>query len=427
MTHDIVLFGATGFVGRLVAEHLARHAPDGVAIALAGRSATTLAQVRDGLGPRAAGWPLVVADAGEPAAMRDLAASTRVVATTVGPFAKYGMPLLEACAVAGTAYCDLTGEVLFVRDAADAWHEAAIESGARIVNACGFDSVPSDLGVLVTADRAAADGAGELTTTTLSVRVLKGWFSGGTLDSIRTQAVTSRQDAAARRILADPFSLSPHRDAEPATSQQDLDLAPPGNRAAQAFAAAKAWRKRVAPTHDPDTGRWVAPYFMAGFNTRIVRRSNALLGWRYGRGFRYREVMDFGTGPKASILANGTVAGLLGMFAGLSFEPTREVLGRVLPKPGDGPSEKNRSNGRFRMVIDARTTSGAAYRTVVAADLDPGYDATAVMLGQSALCLALDGDRTPAAGGVLTPASAMGAALVDRLRAHGFTVQTRRL
>ncbi|MEI2731672.1 MAG: saccharopine dehydrogenase NADP-binding domain-containing protein [Dermatophilaceae bacterium] len=425
MTHDIVLFGATGFVGRLVAQHLANHAPDGLAIALAGRSGDALAELRAELPERAGDWPLVVASAEDPAQMRALAESTRVVATTVGPYAKYGMPLLEACAVLGTDYCDLTGETLFVRDAADAWHETALESGARIVNSCGFDSIPSDLGVLVTADRAAADGAGELTTTTLSVRVLKGWFSGGTLDSIRGQAVTARQDAAARQILADPFSLSPNRDAEPATSQQDLDLAPPGNRVAQTLATAKAWRKRVAPTHDPDTGRWVAPYFMAGFNTRIVRRSNALSGWRYGRGFRYREVMDFGSGPKASVLANGTVAGLLGMFAGLSFEPTREVLARVLPKPGDGPSEKSRREGRFRMVIAARTTSGAAYETVFGADLDPGYDATAVMLGQSALCLALDRDRTPKGGGVLTPATALGTPLVERLRAHGFTVTTR--
>ena len=401
---DLVLFGASGFVGRLTAGHLARAAPPQARIGLAGRSRTRLQAVRDGLGPAAADWPLLVADTGEDAALRTLAGSASVVASTVGPYARYGLPLVRACAAAGTSYADLTGEVLFVRDSIDAAHEAATASGARVVHACGFDAVPSDLAVLLAAEQARADGAGVLTDTTLVLVSARGGVSGGTIDSARGMVDEARADAARRRVLLDPYSLSPDRAAEPALGNE---------------------RDPVGVGYED--GRWTAPFVMGSFNTRIVRRSNALTGWAYGRSFRYREVMGVGRSPVAPLLAGAVAVGLGGLVAGLALPPTRFVLDRVLPRPGEGPSQRQRDSGHFRIETTATTTSGARYRATVAAQGDPGYAATAVMLGQAALALALDGERLPTAAGVLTPATGIGRPLVDRLRAQGFTLQVDRL
>lgn len=402
---DVVVFGATGFVGRLLAAHLAEHAPDGTRIGLAGRSAEKLKQIQAQLPPRAADWPLLVADVQDPASLEEMAERTRVVATTVGPYARYGLPLVEACADAGTDYCDLTGEVLFVRQSIDRFDEVARRSGARIVHACGFDSIPSDLGVLAAAEQARADGAGELQETVLHVVSMKGGVSGGTIDSARAQLEAMSQDASLRKLIFDPYSLSPDRSSEPEPGDQ---------------------RDRMTPGRDPLLDRWVAPFVMGPFNTRIVRRSNALTGWSYGRGFRYREVMGVGSSPLAPVLATGVTAGLGAAMAGMAFGPTRKVLDKVLPKPGDGPSEQARRKGHFRIEVVSRTSSGARYTATVAAQGDPGYAATAVMQGESALCLALDRDRLPQAAGVLTPATAMGAALADRLRGRGFEISVRR-
>ena len=402
---DVVVFGATGFVGALLAGHLAEHAPEGVRVGLAGRSAAKLEAVRAGLPARAADWPLLVADVQDAASLKELATRTRVVATTVGPYARYGLPLVEACADAGTDYCDLTGEVLFIRRSIDRFHEVATRTGARIVHSCGFDSVPSDLGVLVAAEQARADGAGELEDTVLHVVSMKGGVSGGTIDSARAQLEAMAADPAAKRVVADPYSLSPDRSAEP----------DPGDG-----------KDAMLPGKDPLLGRWTAPFVMSSFNTRIVRRSNALTGWSYGRRFRYREVMGVGTSPLAPVLAVGLTAGLGAGMAGMAFGPTRKLLDRVLPKPGEGPSESARRNGHFRVEVVTRTSTGARYVATVAAKGDPGYAATAVMQGESALCLALDRDRLPAAAGVLTPATAMGTALADRLRAQGFEISVRR-
>ena len=396
---DVVVFGATGFVGRLTARHLAQHAPDGVRVALGGRSRERLAALRDELGERAAAWPLVEADAADPVALAALAASTRVVASTVGPYARHGLPLVHACAEAGTSYADLTGEVTFVRRSADAAHGTAQSTGARVVHACGFDSVPSDLAVLLLAERARADGAGQLEDTTYVLVSARGGVSGGTVDSVRLVVDEATADAATRRLLADPYSLSPDRGAEPDLgSERDL----------------------VLPHRDELSGRWVAPFVMASFNTRIVRRSNALQAHAYGRRLRYLEVMATGRGPLAPLLAAGVTAGLGGVLAGMALPPTRFLLDRVLPAPGSGPSERVQAGGHLRVQVHTRTSTGARYVATVAAQGDPGYRATAVMLGESALGLALDTSRLPPAAGVLTPATALGAVLVDRLRTAGF-------
>jgi short subunit dehydrogenase-like uncharacterized protein len=400
---DIVVYGATGFVGKLTAAHLARHAPEGVRIGLGGRSRHRLEEVRNRLGGRALDWPLLVADSQDARGLAELAERTAVVATTVGPYARYGMPLLEACARAGTHYADLTGETSFIRQSIDRQDARAQQSGARIVHSAGFDSIPSDLGVLMLHAAVAAAGAGELTDTTLAVTGLRGALSGGTIESTREQIAELAKDPAARRRAADPYSLSPQRDKEPDHGRES-DIA--------------------GVHHDALLGQWVAPFMMAPVNTRVVRRSNALLDWAYGRQFRYREVMAMGAGPLGLAKAAGVTAGLAAFAGGMAFAPTRAALGLVLPKPGEGPSEHTRTHGYFRIEIHARTTTGARYVGHVAAKGDPGYAATAVMFGEAALCLALDGDRLPPRAGVLTPATGIGMALVDRLRAQDFTWET---
>ena len=395
---DLAVYGATGFVGALTAAHLASHAPPGLRVALAGRSRERLTAVRTGLPGPAHDWPLVEADATDPASLAALAARARVVVTTVGPYARHGLPVVEACARAGTHYADLTGEVLFVREAIDRTDALARETGARIVHACGYDSVPSDLVVLLLHERAAADGAGGLCDVR-SVATARGGFSGGTVDSVRVQVDAMRRDAAARRLATDPFALSPDRAGEPDTPQ------PPD---------------AARPARTPD-GSWTAPFVMAPFNTRIVRRSNALQDWAYGRGLRYSEVMGSGRGPLGAAAAVGVTAGLVAFLGAMAVPPTRALLDRLLPAPGTGPSAATQERGWFRSVVEAETESGRRYRAEVAGRGDPGYAATAVMLGQSALALALDGDRLPDRAGSLTPATALGPVLVERLRAAGHT------
>ena len=402
---DVVVFGATGFAGRLVAGYLAGHAPGGVRIGLAGRSARRLADVRAGLGEAASAWPLLTADSADPVSVAALARAARVVVTTVGPYRSQGLALVEACAAAGTDYADLSGEVLFIRDSIDRCHDIAVGAGARIVHSCGFDSVPSDLGTLLLHHAARADEAGDLRDTTLVVTALKGGLSGGTLASMLGQQDEMRASAECRRVVRDSYALSPDRAAEPDLGgERDLD-----------------WVR-----YDGELRMWVGPFVMAGFNTRVVRRSNALQGWAYGRRFRYREVTGFGASPAAPVLGAAVSAALKAAEAGLAFGPSRALLGQLLPAPGQGPSEKTRRTGLFRMQIRTRTSAGVRYLGTVEAPGDPGYAATSVMLGESALCLALDRDRLPDRAGVLTPATAMGTALANRLNAAGHTLTARR-
>jgi short subunit dehydrogenase-like uncharacterized protein len=390
---DIVLYGATGFVGKLTAEYLASAAPDGVRVGLGGRSRDKLERVRDELGARAAEWPLVVADSQDASALAELAARTTTVATTVGPYSAYGVPLVEACAAAGTHYADLTGETLFMHETIERFDEAAQASGARIVHTCGFDSIPSDIGVL-----ALHEAAGELADTTFVLRRVKGGVSGGTLASMKGMIDEVKQDRSLAKVLGDPYALSPDRAAEP-------DLGKEGDlRGAE---------------YSDELGTWFGPFVMATVNTRVVRRSNALQGWAYGRRFRYREVMAFGDGVEGRAKALGVGGGLAALAGGLALPPTRFVLDRVLPGPGAGPKDELVQNGFFVIEIHARTPADERWVCRVEAQGDPGYGATRVMLGESALCLALDGERLPERAGVLTPATAMGSVLTDRLRAAG--------
>ena len=399
---DVVVFGATGFVGRLTAAYLAGGAAGETRVGLAGRSRERLEELRGSLGPAAADWPLLAVDSSDEAAMKELAAAARVVATTVGPYRKYGLGLVEACAQAGTDYADLTGEPLFMRETIDRFHDVAARSGARIVHTCGFDSIPSDLGVFLLHQRAQADGAGELEDTTFAVRAAKGGFSGGTVDSLVGQLDEIKAQPRLAKVVMDPYALSPDRSREPDLGDE---------------------RDLHGVRHDEDLGMWQAPFVMASINTRVVRRSNALQDHAYGRRLRYREVMGFPDSLPGRATALAVAAGAGAVVGGLSFGPTRAVLERFLPSAGEGPSEKTQRTGFFRIDVHTQTSTGRRYVSRIAAPGDPGYAATAVMQGQSALCLANDRERLPARAGVLTPTTAMGDALVERLRAAGHTYE----
>jgi short subunit dehydrogenase-like uncharacterized protein len=401
---SLVVYGASGFVGALVAEHLAAHAPHDVPITLAGRSSARLEAVRAKLGKD---WPIVVADADDGPALRKLAEGARVVVTTVGPYAKYGRRLANACAAAGTDYVDLTGEVLFARASIDENHDLASSTGARIVHSCGFDSIPSDLGVHTLHALVHADGAGELTDTTLVVTKLRGGFSGGTIDSLRHQVDAVKRDRALRRLVSDAYALSPSRADEPDLgAQPDLLVL------------------RGTDVHPALRGS-LAPFVMAPYNTRVVRRSNALRGWEYGRRFRYREVMSVGASALSPVVATGTKLGLGAFVAAMALPPTRFVLDRLLPKPGDGPDERARREGHFTVELFTTTTTGARYTARMKANGDPGYAATAVMIGEAGLALALDRADLPDSAGVLTPATGIGDALVRRLRVAGMDLSAQ--
>ncbi|NDK91394.1 enoyl-ACP reductase [Gordonia desulfuricans] len=409
---DVIVFGATGFVGELTARYLAEHAPAGTRIALAGRTETKLAEVRRRLPATAASWPLVVADAGSPSSLDAMVARTRVICTTVGPYLRYGEALVVAAASAGTDYVDLTGEVPFVHFSIAKAHDTAVATGARIVHSCGFDSVPSDLGTYVLYRKVSDDDAGTLTDTTMVVRSMRGGLSGGTIDSMRVIAEQAK-DPQVRRLLLNPQALSgtPADTPKVSMSSEPSDIA-------------IVRGKKV----DPSLSGTLAPFFMSSYNTRVVRRSDALLDGAYGPDFHYSETMNVGGVPGLSTLIAGVVGVGTGAFLGaMSFGPTRRLLDKVLPDPGQGPSEKSRDKGHFVTQTFTRTSSGRRYRSQMRAQGDPGYKATAVMLGESALTLALDRAALPARTGVLTPAAAMGEALVDRLRAAGFRIDAQEL
>jgi short subunit dehydrogenase-like uncharacterized protein len=409
---DIVVYGATGFAGKLTAEYLATAAGD-ARIALAGRSPDKLLSVRETLGETAQSWPLITADASQPSTLNAMAARTQVVVTTVGPYAKYGLPLVAACAAAGTDYADLTGETNFIRESIDLYHKQAMDTGARIVHSCGFDSVPSDLTVYSLYRRAESDGAGQLGETNMVVRKMAGGISGGTVASGVELMRAASADPDVRRIINDPYTLSPDRSAEPDFgAQSDVRL---------------RRGRDIAPELD---GYWVAPFAMAVVNTRIVRRSNALLDYAYGPRLQYGEQMSVGRSFAAPALAALSAAGHSAtMLVGSRFldKVPDGLIDRVLPKPGTGPSERTRERGHYTVETYTTTTTGARYRATMSQQGDPGYKATSVLLGESGLALALDRDRLADLHGVLTPAAAMGEALVGRFPAAGVSLETSRL
>jgi len=389
---DLVVFGATSFVGQILCSHLvARHGTDGpLRWAIAGRSASKLDQVAAATGAEV---ERIVVDASDDAGLRELADATRVVVSTVGPYALYGSALVAAVSQSGTDYCDLTGETQWMRRMIDAHHADAEASGARVVHACGFDSIPSDVGVWFTQQRAMEVLGAPCVRIDMRVQAMKGGASGGTIASMLNLMEEAAADKDLRKLLADPYCLNP----------PDLRTGPPQPDV-------------VRPVRD-ESGRWLAPFVMAAVNTRVVQRSHALQGRPWGPEFLYREAMDTGTGPLGAVKAGGLVGGL-GIGLGLSaLGPTRKLLGKVVPKPGSGPSPEAQRSGYFDIRFTGTTATGQRIETRVTGDRDPGYGSTAKMLGETAVALGeLPHDEVR--GGFWTPSTALGDRLVERLEAH---------
>lgn len=392
---DVTLLGATGYVGKLTAQALADSAGKGLSVCLAGRDKQALEDVVEGLGTAAKHWTIQEADTSDAAAMDRLAESSKVIASTVGPFEELGWHLVSACAQAGTHCVDLAGEVPFMARSINELHDVAAASGAKVIHACGFDSLPSDIAAMLAYDAAAGLDAGAVTSLVGQFRSVKGGISGGTVASMRGVLARARRDADVRRIVQDPYAL---------TADRSLD--PVGVSIPDSF----------APYRDLN-GFWVCPFFMSPINTRVVRRSLSLRSYEHGPA-TYQEVLVAGQRRRSALAAGGLS---LGTRAGLSAVATPglgSLVAKALPSPGQGPRPATLKNGKFTLVTRATTESGARAEVSIHGYRDPGYALTGVMLAQSALCLAQD--SLPARGGVLTPATAFGSRIVGRLAGPDF-------
>ncbi len=396
--YDVVLYGASGFVGRQTVDYFSKHPEvksSGLTWALAGRSADKLEAVRKACGAKQAG--IVVAEAHDAAAMDALARDAKVVLSTAGPFALYGSELVAACVRHGTHYVDITGETPWVKGLIDQHHDAAQRKGARIIPFCGFDSIPSDLSAHL-ANAAMLERYGEPCVETKVAFSIRGGFNGGTLASLFNMLASGQSDA-----MADPFLLNPS-----------------GTRPANA----SVHTDPLGPRRDADFGAWLGPFMMSMINTRVVRRSAALLG--YAPGYAYQEYLRLGKGPLAAMAATSLSVGSFTSQAALRLSPIRKLAQKLAPPPGAGPSEASMDGGSFRALWVGHSTSGKMVRGMVADKGDPGNRATTKMLCESALALALQLDELPGGrkhGGLLTPASGLGDVLVQRLRAAGMTLQ----
>ncbi len=391
--YDLVVYGATSFVGQILCRYLVRrHGPDGdLRWAIAGRSASKLDEVAASTG---ADVPRVVADASDRTVLDELAASTKVVASTVGPYALHGSELVAAVVEAGSDYCDLTGEVQWMRRMIDRHQARAEVTGARLVHACGFDSIPSDLGTWFIQQRAVEQFGEPCVEVRMSVKGTKGGVSGGTAASGMQMFEEMAEDPDLRKVVTDPYVLAP----------VDLRRGPKQPSIGR-------------PIRDDRFESWVAPFVMAPTNSAVVLRSHALLGQPWGRDFTYGETMMTGDGLAGGVAAWAMTAGLAAFAGAASFGPTRKLIGAVIPKPGTGPSEATQQAGYFDLRFVGRTKNGHEIRTKVTGDADPGYGSTAKMLGESAVAL-LDLDPANVGGGLWTPASAFGDALIERLESH---------
>jgi short subunit dehydrogenase-like uncharacterized protein len=398
---DIVLWGATGFTGRLVADYLARHylgGDTGLRLALAGRNKEKMEGIVKEIG--APPLPILIGDSFDAESLRAIASRTDVVISTVGPYAKYGAELVAACVGHGTDYCDLTGETQFVRKMIEEHHEEAKRTGARIVHCCGYDSIPSDLGTLMMQEAFKQRHGKYASEVKMAAGEMSGSFSGGTFASMMNILDELKENPKLRKILGDPYALNPEGIRGPDKGDQ------------------------TGVRYDHDLDMWTAPFIMAAINTRIVRRSHALLGLPWGQNFRYSEVMSTGKGGSGLARAVTFTAGMAAFMGAMAFPLTRPLVEKRLPSPGEGPSEEARAKGHFKTRFVA-LGDGSTLRGLVADQRDPGYGSTAAMLSESALCLALQGGETRAEGGVLTPASAMGMPLIERLRKAGLTFEVQ--
>lgn len=373
---DVIVFGASGFTGRLVAEYLQKTYGNTVRWAMAGRSEEKLAAVRDEMGV-AGDVPLITADSADATSLSQMASRTKAVITTVGPYQLYGTGLVAACVEAGTDYVDLSGEPAWMHDTIHTYHAAAQKSGARIVHSCGFDSVPFDLGVYFLQQAALKQTDQPCARIRGRVRKMKGTFSGGTAASFMATMARAGKEPEVLNWLKDPFSLCPDFQGPPQ---------PTGHK----------------PIHEEDLNSWSAPFIMASINTKNVHRSNALMDHAYGEDFTYDEMVLTGPGEQGEAAAKHVAAD--------------DSMAKNPPKPGEGPSKEEREAGHYDVVFIGDLSGGGKIMASVTGDKDPGYGSTSKMIAECGLCLAFDIDRATTPGGVYTPAPAMGTRLIERLR-----------
>jgi short subunit dehydrogenase-like uncharacterized protein len=383
---DIVVYGATGFTGQLVAEYLATHYRKDASLkwAMAGRSLDKLKSVREAIGAPTE-TPLIVADASDPASLKAMIAQTRSVISTVGPYQFYGNELVEACAASGTDYFDLCGEPVWMRQMIEAHEASAKSSGARIVFSCGFDSLPFELGAFFVQEEAKRVFGAAASRVKGRVRDMRGTLSGGTAASAKATFDAVAKDLSLVAILNNPFALTPGFEGP---------KQPRGNK----------------PIYEEDLQSWAAPFMMALINTRNLHRSNMLMGFPYGKEFVYDEMVLTGPGEKGEAIAKRVMAA------------NTEKTGPNAPKPGEGPSKEERENGRYELLYVAIAPDGRQVRASVKGDRDPGYGSTSKMISECAICLLRDAPDVPA--GIWTPGAAMQHKLIKRLVDHaGLTFQ----
>ena len=381
--YDIVVFGASGYTGRLVAEYLqGEYANTSLKWAMAGRSLDKLASVRTALGiPDSV--DLVSVDSDDAASVGQMVSNCKVVITTVGPYQLYGEELIKQCAEQGTDYVDLSGEPSWMHETIAQHSAAAKTSGARIVHSCGFDSIPFDLGVYCLQQHAITQTGKPITTVKGRVRAMNGTFSGGTIASLRATMASARANPAIIKVLTNPFALT-----EGFTGPEQ----PAG----------------AAPQYDEELNSWSAPFVMAAINTKNIHRSNFLMGHQYGEDFRYDEMLFTGDGEQGKAAAE--------------YVAKDDSIGKSDLQPGDGPTKEERENGNYDAIFAGQNCEGELMISSVQGDRDPGYGSTSKMLAEAAICLLEN--PTLATGGLWTPAAAMGQALIDRLQAHaGLTFQ----
>ncbi len=374
---DIIIYGATGYTGRLVAEHFVREygsAADGPKWAMAGRSEDKLTAVRDEIGAPGT-TPMIVADASDPASLEAMSKRTKVVLTTVGPYQLYGDALVEACVKTGTDYADLCGEPAWMAEKIEQHHDAAKKSGARICFSSGFDSIPFDLGVLMLQKEAKKREGSPAPRVKGRVRAMQGTFSGGTAASLGATMKAAMKNPKIIGVLRDPFALTPGFEGPDQPSG-------------------------MVPRYEDELGKWAAPFVMAPINTKNVHRTNLLLGHPYGEDFRYDEMVLTSPGDAGKAAANAMV------------EMMKNPFGAKPPKPGEGPTKEERENGFYDVLFTGEWPDGKSIKYAVKGKFDPGYGSTSRMLGETGMAL-LESD---AEGGVGTPGSFLGEALVERLR-----------
>lgn len=402
---DLIVFGATSFVGKILCDYLVMdHNEPNLSWAMAARSESKLGILKEKLGPSGANIPLIIADSFDEASLRALCKRTHVIISTIGPYALYGDLLIKVCADIGTDYCDLTGEAPWIRRMIEEYGDAAKTSGARIVNCCGYDSIPSDIGVSFLQKHAESNFGSYCEKVHMRLKASKGGPSGGTIASVVNIYKEAAKRPEVREELRNYYSLCPKGHA---------------NRFKQ---------RTINLEYDEDFNSWVGPFLMAGINMRVVLRSNAITEKPYAAQFEYNEATLTGNGKDGKKKAKRLIRfARLGFFV-LAIAPIRALIAALfLPKPGDGPSPKEQKAGFFDLRFIGKTSKGEEIRVKVTGDRDPGYGSTAKMLAQAALSLRYDVDKTEIKGGFWTPSTVYGEKFLQRLQHHAglnFEVQS---